>query len=124
MRAASSRLRKDGLSLQHFVLRAEAFKAYRTAVRATRPLPDSATRRETLDFLRADLDKLRHVHEISDIRAVLTGFQRTMKQFLPSIGLSSFPSVGEDDRGLEVKHAKLIGRQQNAQDLLVRRFMA
>lgn len=111
-------------TLQHFLLRTEILKAYRSAVRATRPLPSSEARRETLDFLRDDLEYLKRkkITDVKEIRENLAGFKRMMKQFLPSIGLSSFPvyegsqnegGTGAGSReGAEV--ARLVGQRKKA----------
>ncbi|RSH87778.1 uncharacterized protein EHS24_000294 [Apiotrichum porosum] len=89
------------LSLQHFILQAEIIKAYRAAVRATRPLPDSATRRETLDWLRGDIERLRYETDLERLRTNISSFNRNLKILIPGLGLT----------GLTPEHgAKLIGR--------------
>ncbi|RSH91702.1 hypothetical protein EHS25_009071 [Saitozyma podzolica] len=77
------------LTLQHFVLQSSILHAYRAAVRATRPLPDVKTRRETLDWLRSDLERLRLVNDLEVLRTGLSNFQRTIKTTMgPSLGLT------------------------------------
>ncbi|WWD19483.1 hypothetical protein CI109_103943 [Kwoniella shandongensis] len=93
-----------GPTLQHFILRAELLQAYRKAVRATRPLPDSHTRRETLDFLRSDLERLRFEYELDKIRSHLSHFNKTLKQMTPSLNLTGLTISGEG--------AKLIGQKR------------
>ncbi|KAK6909581.1 hypothetical protein L486_00768 [Kwoniella mangroviensis CBS 10435] len=101
-----------GPSLQHFIVRAEMIQAYRSAVRATRPLPDPNTRRETLDFLRADLERLRGEYDLNKLKSNLSHFNRTLKQMLPSIGLNGLTS---DEVG---KGTRLTGQKRTVKDLL------
>ncbi|KAJ9100596.1 hypothetical protein QFC21_003640 [Naganishia friedmannii] len=98
------RLGGDGLSLQHFLSRTQILAAYRNSVRATKTLPDSHTRRETLDWLRRDLEKLRGVTDLPTIKEALSAYRRDSKHFIPSVGLST--SSGEDQ-----VTAPLIGRK-------------
>ncbi|ORY26666.1 hypothetical protein BCR39DRAFT_540383 [Naematelia encephala] len=93
------------LTLQHFVLQSEFIHAYRSAVRATRPLPDSSTRRETLDWLRSDLERLRSIHDLDALNTNLSHFNRTVKIMLPQLGLSGL----DEKRG-----AKLVGQRREA----------
>lgn len=85
-------------------------------------LPDSHTRRETLDWLRQDLEKLKGETDLvrtilfysawillisstqHTIKEVLSRFRRDSKQFIPSIGLSTI-SDGEQAT------SRLIGRR-------------
>ncbi|WWC64423.1 uncharacterized protein I303_107033 [Kwoniella dejecticola CBS 10117] len=101
---------RKGPSLQHFIVRAELIQAYRSAVRATRPLPDPSTRRETLDFLRADIERLKGEYDLNKLKSNLSHFNRTLKQMLPSIGLNGL-SEGE-------RTSRLIGQKRSAKDLL------
>ncbi|KAK1922055.1 hypothetical protein DB88DRAFT_496984 [Papiliotrema laurentii] len=93
--------RKPMLTLQHFVLQSTLLQAYRSAVRATRPLPDPQTRRETLDFFRSEVERLRYVDNIEVLKSSISSFQRLVKQMVPSIGLGGLTS----ETG-----SKLIGR--------------
>ncbi|KAL1409977.1 hypothetical protein Q8F55_003976 [Vanrija albida] len=92
-------LPSSGPTLQHFLLRAELLKAYRAAVRATRPLPDAATRRETLDWLRGDIERLKGVTSLDALRSNLSSFNRNLKIMIPNVALTG---------GTET--AKLVGR--------------
>ncbi|BEI88080.1 uncharacterized protein CcaverHIS019_0107980 [Cutaneotrichosporon cavernicola] len=91
-----------GPGLQHFILQAELLSAYRAAVRATRPLPDPQTRRETLDWLRSDIERLRGEMDDDVIRSNLQTFQRNLKTFGPSLSISGLSGIG----------AKLIGQKR------------
>ncbi|WWC71863.1 uncharacterized protein I206_105822 [Kwoniella pini CBS 10737] len=101
---------KKGPSLQHFIVRAEMIQAYRSAVRATRPLPDPYARRETLDFLRSDLERLRGEYDLNKLKSNLSHFNRTLKQLLPSIGLNGL-TQGEIG-------SRLIGQKKSIKDIL------
>lgn len=89
-----------GLTLHHFLLQTSLLHAYRSAVRATRPLPDPQTRRETLDYFRGDLARLKGVTELGTLQTQLSAFERSVKVLIPSLGLT----------GLSGHGAKLIGR--------------
>ncbi|GMK54749.1 hypothetical protein CspeluHIS016_0113350 [Cutaneotrichosporon spelunceum] len=93
---------RKGPGLQHFILQAELLRAYRAAVRATRPLPDPHTRREALDWLRSDIERLRGEMDDDVIRANLQTFRRNLKTFEPSLGISGLSGIG----------AKLIGQRR------------
>ncbi|ORX40727.1 hypothetical protein BD324DRAFT_611874 [Kockovaella imperatae] len=92
------------LTLQHFLLQSSLLHAYRGAVRATRPLPDSLTRRETLDFFRGELEQLRFVTDLETLRTSLSAFQRTTKIMGPQLGLGGLSSESG---------SKLIGRARS-----------
>ncbi|CAK9786020.1 hypothetical protein CC85DRAFT_95904 [Cutaneotrichosporon oleaginosum] len=93
---------RKGPSLQNFILQIELLRAYRAAVRATRPLPDSHTRRETLDWLRSDIERLRGELDDEVIRSNLSTFRRNLKTFTPALGMSGLSGTG----------AKLIGQRR------------
>ncbi|KIR78417.1 hypothetical protein I306_04559 [Cryptococcus gattii EJB2] len=91
-------------TLKHFILQAELLQAYRLAVRATKPLPDPQTRRETLDFLRSDLERLRQEHDLDTLQSHLSSFRKLVKQMTPSFSFSG-SSTG----------SRLIGQRRRAQ---------
>ncbi|WRT70372.1 uncharacterized protein IL334_007370 [Kwoniella shivajii] len=101
---------RKGPSLQHFIIRAELIQAYRSAVRATRPLPDPQTRRETLDYLRSDLERLKGELDLNKLKSNLSHFNRTVKQMLPSIGLNGLTQGQSGSR--------LIGQKKSLKDLV------
>ncbi|RXK39415.1 hypothetical protein M231_03248 [Tremella mesenterica] len=86
-----------------FLLQTSILRAYRSAIRSTRPLPDSQTRRETLDFFRGELDRLRNITDINILKSNLSTFQRTTKSMLPSLGLT----------GLSGSGSKLVGQRRS-----------
>ncbi|OWT38966.1 hypothetical protein C362_03129 [Cryptococcus neoformans Bt1] len=75
-------------TLKHFIVQAELLQAYRSAVRATKPLPDPQTRREALDFLRSDLERLRQEYDLDTLQSHLSSFRKLVKQMGPSFSFS------------------------------------
>ncbi|WVO13486.1 hypothetical protein L204_101106 [Cryptococcus depauperatus] len=88
-------------TLRHFIFQAELLQAYRSAVRATRTLPDPQTRRETLDFLRADFEQLKFECNIKTLESRLSSFRKIVRQMTSSFSLSRV-----DEKG-----TKLVGRR-------------
>lgn len=62
----------DTLSLEHFLQRARVLALYRTIIRATRRIPDPATRAETRVMARAEFERNRHVTDLDHIRFLLS----------------------------------------------------
>ncbi|KAF8575356.1 hypothetical protein K439DRAFT_1370150 [Ramaria rubella] len=77
------------LTLQHFILRAEAINLYRSAVRASRSIPDATARRETIAWIRAEFERSRAFHDTELIKSRLSLIRRDLKEILPSIAISS-----------------------------------
>ncbi|OCF39614.1 hypothetical protein I317_06579 [Kwoniella heveanensis CBS 569] len=67
-------------------------------------LPDSKTRRETLDFLRADFERLKNEHDLTKLRSNLSHFNKLLKQMTPSLNLTGL-TVDQGGGG-----AKLVGQ--------------
>ncbi|RYP90813.1 hypothetical protein DL770_003074 [Monosporascus sp. CRB-9-2] len=70
-RPLKSRLRTT-LSLDHFLQRSRALSLYRTIIRGTRRIGDSATREETRRYARAEFERHRHVTDLGHIRYLLS----------------------------------------------------
>ncbi|OAA60572.1 complex 1 lyr protein [Niveomyces insectorum RCEF 264] len=60
------------LSLEHFLQRARVLALYRTIVRATRRIPDPATRAETRRFAREEFERHRNVTDLAHIRYLVS----------------------------------------------------
>ncbi|EAL20606.1 hypothetical protein CNBE3140 [Cryptococcus deneoformans B-3501A] len=88
-------------TLKHFIVQAELLQAYRSAVRATK---HPQTRRETLDFLRSDLERLRQEHDLDTLQSHLSSFRKLVKQMRPSFSFSGNESG-----------SRLIGQRRRAQ---------
>ncbi|EKM83740.1 hypothetical protein AGABI1DRAFT_124070 [Agaricus bisporus var. burnettii JB137-S8] len=69
-------------TLKHFILRQEALRLYRHAIRASKAVQDPVTRRDTLAWIRSEFERNRHITDIDKIR----GGRRELRQlFLTSI---------------------------------------
>ncbi|KAF8315054.1 hypothetical protein DL93DRAFT_2057785 [Clavulina sp. PMI_390] len=73
------------LTLQHFLLRPKALALYREAIRATRGIPDVATRRETIAWIRSEFERNRGEQDIERIRTLIRSGRRDLASFLPAI---------------------------------------
>ncbi|KAI0762894.1 hypothetical protein C8Q74DRAFT_1158998, partial [Fomes fomentarius] len=49
------------LTLKHFILKQLALNLYRQAIRATKSIPDKATRLETIAWFRAEFERNRYI---------------------------------------------------------------
>ncbi|KAF8481241.1 hypothetical protein DFH94DRAFT_447523 [Russula ochroleuca] len=70
-------------SLKHFILKQQALSLYRTAIRASRVIPDSATRKETLSWIRAEFERNKHADDLDLIEANLRASRRELERVLP-----------------------------------------
>ncbi|KDQ11574.1 hypothetical protein BOTBODRAFT_114311 [Botryobasidium botryosum FD-172 SS1] len=77
------------LTLQHFLLRGHVLALYRSAVRASRSIPDLNTRQETLQWIRGEFERNRHVEDLEKIKTLLRVGRRDIKELLPSITLAN-----------------------------------
>ncbi|KAI0004274.1 complex 1 protein-domain-containing protein [Russula compacta] len=73
----------QGLSLKHFILKQRVLTLYRTAIRASRVIPDPATRKETVSWIRAEFEMNRHIADLDVIEAKLRAGRRELEQVLP-----------------------------------------
>ncbi|KAI9512791.1 complex 1 protein-domain-containing protein [Russula earlei] len=71
------------LSLKHFILKQRVLSLYRTAIRASRVIPDPATRKETLSWIRAEFERNKHIVDLDLIGAKLRAGRRELEQILP-----------------------------------------
>lgn len=69
----------------------------------TAALPDPQTRRETLDWLRGDLERLRFETDLEKLRANISMFNKSLKTMTPSLGLGGLTAESG---------AKLIGQRR------------
>ncbi|KAI0304826.1 complex 1 protein-domain-containing protein [Russula brevipes] len=70
-------------SLKHFILQQRVFALYRTAIRASRAVPDPATRKETISWIRAEFERNRHVVDLDLVEAKLRAARRELEQVFP-----------------------------------------
>ncbi|KAH9968904.1 hypothetical protein BC827DRAFT_1121360 [Russula dissimulans] len=71
------------LSLKHFILRQRVLSFYRTAIRASRVIPDPATRKETISWVRAEFERNKDILDADLIEAKLRASRRELEQILP-----------------------------------------
>ncbi|KAI0793416.1 hypothetical protein C8Q75DRAFT_750125 [Abortiporus biennis] len=79
------------LTLKHFILKQRVLDYYRHAIRVTRGIPDSQARRETVLWIRSEIERNRYIHDVGMIEDKLAAGRRELKQILPSITLTSKP---------------------------------
>ncbi|KAJ8702809.1 hypothetical protein PTI98_001495 [Pleurotus ostreatus] len=71
------------LTLKHFILKQRVLNLYRYAIRATKGIPDPTARRETIEWIRQDFEKHRHLSDVALIEDKINGMRRELKQILP-----------------------------------------
>jgi len=81
--------RKPALTLQHFILRAQVLSFYRSVIRASRFIPDPMARRETVKWMRDEIERNRNSDDKDQIKAQLGSARRMMKQLLPGFQLAA-----------------------------------
>ncbi|CAK5279967.1 unnamed protein product [Mycena citricolor] len=92
------------LTLRHFILKQEVFNLYRHAIRSSRgslsfllffyhnlnilkAIPDPATRKETIQWIRADFERNRHLTDVALIQDKIKMGRRELKQMLPAFSI-------------------------------------
>ncbi|EMD41792.1 hypothetical protein CERSUDRAFT_147108 [Gelatoporia subvermispora B] len=73
------------LTLKHFILKQRALDLYRQAIRASRHIPNSTTRRETVQWIRAEFERNRCLTDLTVIEDKIASGRRELRQFLPFI---------------------------------------
>ncbi|KAF9458198.1 hypothetical protein BDZ94DRAFT_1174131 [Collybia nuda] len=71
-------------TLRHFILKQEVFNLYRYAIRSSRVIPDHATRRETIAWIRSEFERNQNMTDVEIIEEKLKLGRREIKQILPS----------------------------------------
>ncbi|KIY72736.1 hypothetical protein CYLTODRAFT_449480 [Cylindrobasidium torrendii FP15055 ss-10] len=70
-------------TLKHFILRQKTLDLYKQAVRASRAIPDPATRRETIGWIRSEIERTRWVFDTSVIESLQGQLRRDIKIMFP-----------------------------------------
>ncbi|KAI6031875.1 hypothetical protein PISMIDRAFT_91222 [Pisolithus microcarpus 441] len=70
------------LTLKHFVLQKEVLNLYRQVIRASRSIPDPSTRSETVAWFRSEIERDRHLTDISVIESKINAILRELRQVL------------------------------------------
>ncbi|KAI0079597.1 hypothetical protein K474DRAFT_1591759 [Panus rudis PR-1116 ss-1] len=76
-------------TLKHFILRHQALNLYRQAIRATRHIPHTDSRRETIAWIRSEFERNRHVQDVNVIEDKLASGRRELRQLLPAMSMTS-----------------------------------
>ncbi|THU91779.1 hypothetical protein K435DRAFT_758902 [Dendrothele bispora CBS 962.96] len=71
------------LTLKHFILKKQVFDLYRHVIRASRAIPDRATRRETVAWYRSEFERNRYLTDTDLIEDKLKTVRREVNQILP-----------------------------------------
>ncbi|KAF8225028.1 hypothetical protein L208DRAFT_1307914 [Tricholoma matsutake] len=73
------------LTLRHFLLKQQVLDLYRNAIRASRAIQDPVTRRETLVWIRSEIEHSRHITDVTLIEDKLKLGRRDLKAILPTV---------------------------------------
>ncbi|KAF9511714.1 hypothetical protein BS47DRAFT_1248546, partial [Hydnum rufescens UP504] len=60
------------LTLQHFLVRPKVLGLYRSAIRASKYIPDPHSRRETIAWIRSEFERNRDVEDIVRLSAFIS----------------------------------------------------
>ncbi|EIW86568.1 hypothetical protein CONPUDRAFT_44605 [Coniophora puteana RWD-64-598 SS2] len=71
-------------TLKQYILQQQLLTFYRQVIRASRTLPDSTARAETIRWFRAEIERGRHLTDVEEIRHRLVYMRREMYQVLPT----------------------------------------
>ncbi|KAF8525063.1 hypothetical protein BU17DRAFT_8997, partial [Hysterangium stoloniferum] len=75
------------LTIQHFILKSKALNLYRSAIRASRAIPNPTARKDTIGWIRHELERIGDIDEIDIIKSRLSFLRKDLKEILPSMGL-------------------------------------
>lgn len=75
------------LTLKHFIARQRVVDLYRSAIRASRVIPDPVARKETLSWIRVDFDRNKHLTDIEVIEDKISVVRKEIREILPTVKL-------------------------------------
>ncbi|KAA1468671.1 hypothetical protein DENSPDRAFT_483632 [Dentipellis sp. KUC8613] len=70
-------------TLKHFILKHRALTLYRSAIRASRAIPDPVSRKETIAWVRSEFERNRHISDTALIEDRIASGRREIKQLFP-----------------------------------------
>ncbi|KDN50074.1 hypothetical protein RSAG8_01410, partial [Rhizoctonia solani AG-8 WAC10335] len=76
-----------GLTLRHFLLRAEVLSVYRQVIRSCRRIHDADTRRETIEWFKHDFRRNANITDPAVVRLQLAGIKRELKTMSSTFSL-------------------------------------
>ncbi|KAJ8084198.1 hypothetical protein PM082_002965 [Marasmius tenuissimus] len=72
------------LTLKHFILRQQVLDLFRHAIRASRDIPNTTARRETVAWIRSEIERNRALTDTSLIEEKLKICRREINEILPT----------------------------------------
>ncbi|ESK98363.1 hypothetical protein Moror_113 [Moniliophthora roreri MCA 2997] len=72
------------LTLKHFILRKQVLDLYRHAIRSSRVIPNRIARRETIAWIRSELERNKYITDVHVIEDKLKVGRREINEILPS----------------------------------------
>ncbi|KAI9266107.1 complex 1 protein [Sporodiniella umbellata] len=84
---AVPRFFKEGLSLDHFLIRSQVISLYRQIARCTKGM-EKSNARELLNWARADFERHRHERNIDNIKALISSGKHQMHSLQSSVSLA------------------------------------
>ncbi|KIO23813.1 hypothetical protein M407DRAFT_214051 [Tulasnella calospora MUT 4182] len=75
------------LTFQHFLLKGQVYSLYRSAIRGSRGIPDPQARKETLNWIRSEIEQHRSENDIEKIKSLIGHGKRSLKQYFPGTQL-------------------------------------
>ncbi|KAG1716575.1 hypothetical protein ID866_627 [Astraeus odoratus] len=70
------------LTLKHFILQKRVLGLYRNVLRASRAIPDPTTRAEAVAWFRSEIERNRHLTDISAIESKIAVASREVREVL------------------------------------------
>lgn len=78
---------KEGLSLDHFLIRSQVISLYRQIVRCTKGM-DKPSAKEIIQWARADFERHRHETNIDNIKSLISSGKHQMHSLQNSVYLA------------------------------------
>ncbi|KAH6917223.1 hypothetical protein BKA70DRAFT_1251669 [Coprinopsis sp. MPI-PUGE-AT-0042] len=72
------------LTLKHFLLKQQVLDLYKHTIRASRGILDPMTRRETVAWIRSEIERSKHLDDTNLIEDRLKVCRREIRQILPT----------------------------------------
>ncbi|KAF8922385.1 hypothetical protein CPB85DRAFT_1267321 [Mucidula mucida] len=70
-------------TLKHFILREKVLALYRDAIRASQAISDPGARKETVLWVRSEIERNRHVNDVHRLEDLVRQGRRDLKQIFP-----------------------------------------
>ncbi|TFK30602.1 hypothetical protein FA15DRAFT_699045 [Coprinopsis marcescibilis] len=73
------------LTLKHFILNQQFLNLYRHSIRASRGIKDPVTRKETLAWIRSEIERIPRLQDADLLEERLKVCRRELRQILPTL---------------------------------------